>query len=503
MDFKAKLIAIEQGVNEVVLNAQEASELGWDLSDRVVVTANGRPETALVDHAEGMVKRGEIGLFDELAKALGVKDGDIISAEKAPLPASLDYIRKKLDGEILGEKEIATIISDVMSQKLSNAELASFVSAIYANGMTTDETAFLTKVIIESGDILEPPVHPVASEHSIGGVAGGRSSMILVPIISSLGICVPKTASRAISSACATADAMEVLAPVSLSLEKIKQVLLKANACIVWGGAVNIAAADDKLIQIRRPLRLDPQALLVSSILAKKKAEGAQFVVFDIPVGRGAKVPNLDKGRELARSFEVLAAKIGIKVVSTLTDGSEPLLSTIGPALEARAVLEILRSNGKTNETALLEKACMASGVLLQAIRGVSREEGYNLARHQVESGRAYEKMRQIIAAQGGNPDLKPEDIEIGKFRKSIFSEVRGRVAHIDNPAISRIVRALGAPRDKKAGMILKVKKGTVVEQGEELFQLVASTEENLARGFETAKRVPLIESERIVLEVV
>lgn len=503
MDFKAKLIEIEPGYNVVVVNEETAMALGFDVSDRVLVRADGRSAVAIVDHTKTFVKNHELGVFQDLAKALSIGEAMTVSVEPAPQPASLDYIRKKLDGGVLSEEEVRTIIADVMSQKLSSAELASFVSAVYTKGFSTDETTALTQAIIDSGEVIIPPFQPVASEHSIGGVAGGRSSMLLVPIIASLGICVPKTASRAISSASATADVMEVLAPVSFNSKQILEILRRAGACIVWGGAVNIASADDKFIRIRRPLRLDPQPLLVASILAKKKAEGAQFVVFDIPVGRGVKIPDAEKGRELARTFEVFATKLGIRAVSTISDGSEPLMHSLGPALEARGVLELLASRGKKGEQTLLEKACIASGALLHAIRGITREEGYRLARQQVENGQAYEKMRQIIEAQGGDPDLKPEQIELGSHRESVFCEGQGRIAHIDNQAVSRVLRALGAPKDKRAGLAIKVSKGQQAGQGGELFELYASTPELLANGLEAVKKVSLIELERIILEVV
>ncbi len=503
MDFKAKLIEIEPGYNVVVINEETASSLGFDVSDRVLVKVDGRSAVAIVDHTRHFVKNHELGVFQDLAKTLFIEEGMTISVEPTPLPASLEYIRKKLDGGVLSEQEIRTIIGDVMSQKLSAAELASFVSAVYTKGFSTDETTSLTQAIIDSGETITPPFQPVASEHSIGGVAGGRSSMLLVPIIASLGICVPKTASRAISSASATADVMEVLAPVSLNSTQIMDVLRRAGACIVWGGAVNMAAADDKLIQIRRPLRLDPQPLLIASILAKKKAEGAQFVVFDIPVGRGVKIADAEKGRELARTFEVFAEKLGIRAVSTISDGSEPLMYSLGPAFEARGVIETLQSRGKKGEISLLEKACIGSAALLAIIRGITREEGYNIAKQQVENGKAYEKFQQIIEAQGGNPHVKPEEIAVGSHREAVFCNGQGRISHIDNQAVSRVLRALGAPKDKKAGLVIKVRKGQQVMQGEELFELYATTPELLANGIDASKKVSVIELEKIVLEVV
>ncbi|OIO24745.1 hypothetical protein AUJ14_05550 [Candidatus Micrarchaeota archaeon CG1_02_55_22] len=501
MQLKAKTIDFEQGQNEVAINEATAKRLDFFIGDRIQLDFNGKRIRAIVDHTHALVGADEIGLFYEASQALGAKDGDVLQVGPAPRPASLDYIRKKLDGGVLSADEINPIITDLMEQRLSRAELAIFIAAVYIKGLSTDETAALTQAIIDSGEVIIPPTTPVASEHSIGGVAGGRSSMLVTPIISSLGVCFPKTASKAISSASATADVMGVLAPVELNVKQVMEVLRKANACIVWGGGVNMAAADDKLIQIRKPLHLDPQPLLISSILAKKKAEGAQYVVFDIPTGRGAKIDTIDHARDLARAFELFGTKLGLKVMVSISDGSEPLMNTLGPALEARNVLETL-STPAVATSPMAEKALIQSSILLHLMRGITREEGYNIAKQQLKSGRAWEKFREIIAAQGGNDNVKPNDIEIGEHKHAVFSGVEGKVSHIDNKAISRVLRALGAPQDVRAGMILKVAKGQRITPGEELFELLASKPEYLDYGIKTAKALQVVEVERVVFDV-
>ncbi len=499
-DLKAKLIDVEQGQNEVALNEAQAKELDFNVLDRVKLSAGGKSIVAIVDHSRSLVARGEIGLFDEAATAFNAKKGQMITVESAPRPPSLDAIRKKLDGGILTDVEVGGIIADLMDEKLSNAELAAFIGGIYTKGLSTEETIALTKAIYASGGTLRFKREPIVSEHSIGGVAGDRVSMLIVPIIASLGLTIPKTATRAISSASGTADAMEVLAPVSLSVSQAERVVEKTGGCLIWGGALNIAAADDKLIKIRNPLRLDPEPLLLSSILAKKKAEGAQYVLLDIPVGFGAKVERIDKARELAQSFEALGKHLGMEVQVVITEGSEPLINSIGPALEAREVL--LALSGKGSES-LVEKACLMAGVLLSSVKGFTRSEGYKIAKYQIASGKALEKFRDIIDAQGGNPQVRPEDVEIGEFSETIKSVEEGRVAHIDNRLVSRVCRALGAPVDKKAGMVLKVSKGQRVSAGDELFELHASSKEKLALGLDVAKKFKVVEIERVILEVV
>lgn len=500
MELKAIVFDIEQGQNEVILSERQAKQLDLTTLDRIKVKLGRRETAAMVDVCTDCVGMGAVGLFKEVADALKAKNGEKIKIELLPRPPSLDYIRKKLDGNILSEGEITAIIRDLMAESLSQAELAAFIAAVYTRGLNTDETVALTKAIYSSGESLKFPGKNVVSEHSIGGVAGDRVSMIIVPIIASLGLTIPKTCSRAISSAAGTADVMEVLCPVSIPIKKVDKIVRKIGGCIIWGGALNIASADDKLIKIRNPLRLDPKPLLLSSILAKKKAEGAKSVLLDLPVGRGAKLTDVNAAQSLGKDFSSIGSLLGMKIESTITDGSGPLIETIGPALEARTVLETL-SNQYNH--ALLEKSCLMSGILLSMVKGVTKEEGYKMAKQQVTSGKALEKFREIIEAQGGNADVKPEDLKPGKYKLVVKAQADGKVEHIDNRAISRVCRALGAPQDKQAGMIFLVNKGEHVETGDPVFELYAENKDKLDFAKEQLGTIDVIEIERIILDVV
>ncbi|MDP2717453.1 MAG: thymidine phosphorylase, partial [Candidatus Micrarchaeota archaeon] len=320
------------------------------------------------------------------------------------------------------------------------------------------------------------------------------------PIMASLGIRVPKTCSRAISSAAGTADVMELFCPVALSAKKMKAVVDKVGGCLVWGGAVNMAAADDKLIQIRHPLHLDPHPLLLSSILAKKKAEGAEYVLLDIPTGPGAKVRETEEARALAKQFTALAAHLGLKLEVTITDGSEPLMPFIGPALEARAVLQTLEGKHWND---LAEKTCQLCGISLSMLRGVGADEGYRMARQRLEGGQALKKFHEIVAAQGGKPGVRSDDITLGAFVKTVRAHEGGTVSHIDNRKISRLARALGAPEDKQGGIHLLAMKGDQIQKGQPLFDLYASNREKLALGVAEAKKNIPVHVGKFVLDVV
>ncbi len=496
--FTVKAIDIEAGQNEIVLNEEEAKCMDLNLLDRVKVKCRGKEASAIVNYSHYYVKPGQVEIFAELAHSLGIRTGDIVTLEPTPRPKSLDYIRKKLDKQALNESEVREVIKDLMSEQLSNAELAAFTTAVYINELNLDETAALTSAIYETGDKLEfEKGRTIVSEHSIGGVAGDRVSIMLVPLLASLGITIPKTCTRAISSAAGTADTLEVFCPVSLSLPEIKRVVKKVGCCLVWGGAVNMAIADDKLIKIRNPLHLDPKSLLLASILAKKKSEGATHVLLDIPIGRGAKILELEKARELAQDFQTLGSKLGMKVDVVITDGSEPVSKGIGPNLEAREVLRVFKGGNGL----LAEKTAVMAAAVLKMVRGTSKEEGYRIAMHQLKTGKAYKKFRELIAAQGGDPDIREADIKIGKVTRDIVAQSEGKIAHIDNKAISRVCRALGSPALKTAGIEINVSVGEKVKKGDVLYTMYTDSKEKLEFALEQAKQFTVVEIERIIIE--
>ena len=501
--FKVRHIDVEAGINIAVFNATDAEELNLELGDRVLLRHGAKEVVAIADTSAIMLPKGNVGLFADTWALIGARDGDAITIEKAQRPPSLDFIRKKLDGGSLNDSEITIIINDLMQERFSVAELAAFVTAIYIRGLDQEEIVYLTNAMVRSGEMMVFPKNQiVASEHSIGGVAGDRTSMLIVPIIASLGITIPKTASRAISSASGTADSMEVLAPVDLGKAKVEAVVKKVGGCLVWGGGVNIAVADDHLIKVRHPLRLDPPGLLLSSILAKKKAEGAKFVLLDIPVGRGCKIENIKEANALANSFKTLSVKLGMKLNCIITDGTDPVINTIGPALEARTILETLADGGRTHPH-LAEKAIAMSAVIVEMAQDIPHDSAVALCKKALESGKADKKFREIIGAQGGNPRIKPSQIKIGSERRKIFSMVDGKVEHIDNKAIFRLCRALGAPSDKEAGMILHVRKEQRIKKGDLLFELVSSSKKSADYAFERVSEYPVVEVEKVILNMI
>ena len=475
--LKVRRIDVETGGIPVIsLNKKQAEELDIHPMDRVIIEYKKKKIIAAVDISEFTIKRGEIGLFEDIWKEMNINEFEEVKIEPANKPESVKYIRMKMDREELTRDQIFSIINDVVHDKLTDVELTAFVSACYIAGMSLEETEYLTRAIVETGGTLKLKKKPILDKHSIGGVPGNRVTMVLVPTIASLGYTIPKTSSRSITSPSGTADTMEVLANVSFKIDELYEILKKTNGFIVWGGAINLAAADDKLIRVRHPLSLDPEGMMLASIMAKKAAVGATHVVFDLPIGDEAKLHSLGEARHLEHMFARLALRFGMKIDTIVADGSQPVGRGIGPTLEARDILYILRNERRAPKDLLMKGAMFVRHLLRLVGKNVTQED---VVRY-IRKGKPYKKMKQIIEAQGGDPKVKPDDLEIGSYSLDYKAEKSGRVDYISNHAITRIARIAGAPRDKGAGIYLYKKVGEKVRYGQKIFTIHSNSEQKL-----------------------
>ncbi len=498
--YKVKSINfnIYAGYDIVLLNEREAQEHDIFPGYREIIKVDGKEKVVIVDVAgDDIIKPGYIGIFKDLQDDLNIKDGEIVQIIHMNRPPSLTYIRKKLDGDELSEKEIEVIIDDLMNNRLNEGELGAWIAAMYINKLTNREVVGLTKAIVKSGDTLNLNKRPIADKHCIGGVAGNRTTMILVPIVAAAGVYIPKTSSRAITSPAGTADTMEVLAKVDFKLDYLKKMVLKTKGCMVWGGGLNLASADDKLIKIRKPLKLDPKGVLLASILAKKKSVGANYVVVDIPIGMGAKIEDINEAKVLAKDFINIGKMLGMKIEVLITDGSEPIGKGIGPALEARDVLRVLEGNGPKD---LRDKGVLLAGKILELVGKAKKGKGIEMAERILKSGKALKKMKEIIEYQGGDPNITSSKIKLGKFKYDVISNVSGKINHIDNKKISQIARIAGSPLDKRAGIYLHVSKGMEIKKGEKLYTIYAESKEKLVYAIEASKKINPIELQKILL---
>ena len=487
MKLRIKDVDISSGGPLIaVLNHKDAAILDLHVMDRIKIKKGKKIETVVVDIAESekVVPQGKLGVFEEVIDSLKLKNNGLVEITPARKPLSLDYIKKKLDGQKLNKKEIDQIVWDIVHNKLSQVELAYFVAACYTNVMSTEETILLTKAIVKHGDVLKLDKYPVIDKHSIGGIPGNRTTMIVVPIMAAAGYTMPKTSSRSITSPAGTADTMEVLANVVFPIKKMKEIILKTNACIVWGGALNLAPADDKIIAVERPLEIDAESQLLASIMAKKHSVSSTHILIDVPTGKDAKVKNKIGALKLKKEFESVAKKLKKKVKVLITNGTQPIGNGIGPALEARDVLWLLKRDPR--KPIDLEKKCLMMCKNIFSMIGV--KNGYKKSLQILNSGKAYAKMIEIIKAQNGK-EIVAEDIKIGNFCCDVLSKKSGIVKEIDNMIISRVARIAGAPHDKGAGLYLYKHVGHKVRKRERLFTIYSEAEHEFEFAVEFAKK--------------
>lgn len=477
--FKVKKLDFETGGRWiVVLREKEAQAYGIRMGDKLKLKWDGKETVVTANYTVAKVGEGEVGLFKEIWRNRTSKPNEMIELTLLERPASIESIKKKLLGGELNYKEMYAVVRDIADHVLGDIEITYFVASGFARKFTNNELYYLTKSVAETGETLRLP-GAVVDKHSVGGLPGNRTTMLVIPIIASLGFKIPKTSSRAITSAAGTADTMEVLAPVTFSMEKIKEIVKKTGACIAWGGGTRIAPADDRIIRVSYPLSLEPYTKMIVSVMAKKVAMGIKHLVIDLPVGPTAKIHRVADAKKIERIMKYLAKRFGIKIKVDINEALKPIGRGVGPALEARDVLRVLQRK-EHRPLDLEEKALELAGELLDLVGFTKKGDGYDWAMEALRSGKAWRKMQEIIRAQGGKAEIDSEKIILSDKCVQIKAEKAGYIDSFDNRAIVAICRILGAPPCKIAGIYLNKVMGDRVRRGDTLFTMYAESEDRL-----------------------
>lgn len=481
MKLKVKFLKLSAGRPVVILHENYAQKASIHVDDRVYLEKKGKKISAVVDIATGILKENEIAVSTEIINAMKLRENNLVEVEIATKPKSLSLIAKKLSCKKLSQKELHSIMEDIVKNNLTEAEIAYFIAGVYQCGMSIKEIKNMIKAIVATGKQLKLN-GKVADKHSTGGVPG-RTTPIIISICAATGLLIPKTSSRAITSPSGTADAMEVLCEVDFTMKEIKQILKKTNACLVWGGSLNLAPADDKIIQVERLLNLDPEAQLLASILAKKLAVDAKYVLIDIPYGKNAKI-NKRQAKRLAKRFKILAKHFKIKLDYLLKRIEEPLGNGIGPALEIQDVIKVLTRKSSCHK--LEQRSLELSAKLLELTGKAKKGNGLKLAKQILDSGKAFKKFNQIVKAQGG---------KIIKFRKAkLKHEIKAKrnslIKEIKTKELNKIARIAGCPLDKYAGIYLHSHLNARVKKGQEILTIYSESEIELKDAVKLFKKI-------------
>ena len=451
---------------------------------QVLLRADGREVTAILfQGADDFLAQGEVGLSEAAWELLSANEGELVSVTH-PRPAhSMGAVRSRIFGTTLESSAFDEIVTDVVAGRYSDVQLAAFITAGSALPLTDDETVALTGAMARAGEQLRWD-REIIDKHSVGGLPGNRTTPIVVAIAAAAGLTIPKTSSRAITSPSGTADAMETVTRVDLDVSGIRRVVDAEGGCLAWGGALRLSPADDIFIGVERQLDIDPEGQLIASVLSKKIAAGAQRVVLDIPVGPTAKVRSAAAGRKLALRMHDIAAKFGLETACIVSDGSQPVGRSIGPALEMRDVLSVLRLESDAPRD-LRDRALVIASALLELGRAVGPDCGLERAGQLLDDGSAYKKFERICIAQGAFRDPPKATLE-----RVITSERSGRVAEFDNRRIARLAKFAGAPGSPAAGLRLHVRVDDKVASGEPLLTLHAATESAISYALDYARTV-------------
>ncbi|MCO4890660.1 phosphonate metabolism protein/1,5-bisphosphokinase (PRPP-forming) PhnN [Cupriavidus sp. WGtm5] len=410
-----------------------------------------------------------------------LRQGTRASSDGAP--TSRTNLMAKLRGEPLDEAAYVAVLQDAMAGRYTESELTEFLVAA-TRSLGDEEVVALARARTAFTPRIEWDEPIVVDKHSIGGVPGSRITLIVVPIVAAYGLAMPKTSSRAITSAAGTADAMETVARVDLAHDDVRRCVTQARACIAWNGRLNHSVVDDVMNAITRPLRLDSRRWSVASILSKKYTAGATHIIVDLPYGAQTKLATRADAEALSAMFEHVGKGLGLHVRALVTDGSRPIGRGIGPALEVRDVRQVL-DNDPCAPADLREKALRFAGEIIGFDARVgSPAEGLRIATALLSEGKAKAAFDRIAAAQGA----RPEPVAPGAHTCVVSAAMQGRVAAIDGLRISGVARAAGAPRELGAGVDLLCTIGAKVAPGQPLYRIHAGSDAALAAAAALAR---------------
>ena len=453
---------------------------GFSARARIRVTAGGAFIIATLNFINSdLLAPGEASLSESAWSHIGAEEGWEISVAHARALDSLSDVRAKVYGKKLTDGALGEIMNDIVEGRYSDIHLSSFITACAARELDGGEIVGLTRAMVAAGQRLDWGAPPIFDKHCVGGLPGNRTTPIIVAIVAACGLMMPKTSSRAITSPAGTADTMETLAPVDLDLLAMRRVVEKEGGCVVWGGAVDLSPADDTLIRVERALDLDSDGQLVASVLSKKAAAGSTHLVLDIPVGPTAKVRSETDAGSISAHLLNTSKVLGINAIVLQSDGRQPVGRGIGPALEARDVLAVLRGEAAAPQD-LKARAVTLAGALLELAGDTPIGEGVRKATAAIDNGGAWAKFQAICEAQGGM-----RTPPTSRHQHPILSERAGRIVAIDNRRLAKAAKFAGAPDAKAAGLELHAVLGQQVEASEPVFTLHAETQGELEYALE------------------
>ncbi|ROY16767.1 pyrimidine-nucleoside phosphorylase [Enterococcus faecium] len=400
----------------------------------------------------------------------------------------VDLIEKKRDGNELSKEEIEYIVTNYTNGKIPDYQVSALLMAIFYQDMTNEEITNLTLAIANSGDVIDlSSLEGIkVDKHSTGGV-GDTTTLILAPLVASVGVTVAKMSGRGLGYTGGTLDKLEAIPgfQIELSDEEFVRIVNESKVAVI-GQSGNLAPADKKLYALRDvTATVDSLPLIASSIMSKKIAAGADAIVLDVTTGDGAFMKNIEDARRLAKTMTSIGKLANRETVAVISDMSEPLGEAIGNSLEVVEAIETLQGNGPED----LVEMCYALGsqMVVLASKAKTTDEARTLLQEALESGKALAKFKEMIQNQGGDPAIveHPERILTARYTMELPAKQSGVVSKIVANELGIAAMMLGAGRktkeediDHAVGLKLHKKIGDTVTKGESLLTIYSNDEE-------------------------
>ena len=418
----------------------------------------------------------------------------------------LNIIDKKEKGEKLTKEELQYVVDGYLDGTIKDYQMSAFLTEIDLLGLSEEETIDLTDIMLKSGETIDLGFNNIVDKHSTGGV-GDKTTIVLAPLVASLGVKVAKMSGRGLGHTGGTIDKLESIKgfQTSMSLEKFKEQVSKINIALV-GQMGNLVPADKKIYALRDVTgTVDSIPLIASSIMSKKLASGASSIVIDLKVGSGALVNNLDEAKELANLMVKIGHNNNKKTACVLTNMDEPLGYAIGNSVEVIEAINTLKGDGPKDLTDLVIKL---GTLMVAAGLNISEEEALEKVKENLYNGKGYEKMLEWVKAQGGDITSLP----IAKHSKKITSPKDGYISKINALEIGKLSRKLGAGRltkddtiDLTVGIILNYKVGDFVSKGKSLATILYNdkelTNEEILSCYEFSEQK--VEKPKLIIDII
>ena len=481
--FSAKIVSFDiqnWSGHIVMINSEQAAEYWIKDDDKISLIRKNQEFVVDVSLTDSYVQANEIWVTKDFLEEYPVMEWDtVLVSFVRNNPLSMQAIRKKMLWKKISDEEIDAIIEDVKDNKIHDLVLAYYVATSFFYKSDVHELAYTTKATAYTWDMYRFP-WIVAGKYCIWWVPGNETTMIVVPILASLWITVPKTFSKAITSPAATGECVNVLMDIEFDKQQVIRLTDKVWACLVWNEKLNLAPVNDRIIKVSSPLGMEPYARMISSIMAKNYAMGINHCLIDIPMWPTAKVATLKDAKRVAKRFREIWEYLWIKMDVQITDGSQPIGRWIWACLQAREALRILQQY-KTKSEDLEKKAIfLASRILVLCWVANSIGNAEKMVKTQLENGEAWKKMQEIIKAQNWEPNIKSEDIQLGKFSHDIIADRDCIITHVDMKHLNTMVRWLWAPKEYQAGIYLHKKLWDKIKKWEVIYTMYSPSANKL-----------------------